>query len=384
MTDDKQQKELTASEVLERQLNDKAKEFDKAAQNSRKVYNFLRTHRDKEEILIFCLDQLEPLIYTDTEYIDYLLKTIENADNTEDFESFYKGIQKAWEEIHPQQGEKTKIPELKQIGVKDIFYPLDKVNRSLTRFTPEQVLELDTKKGIAITTILSFDIEELRKSGLDVPDSLTAFDIEVFTAAMNISIYSEEEQPVFTASQIYELISGKDAGNLTTSQKKRIKESLARLAFTRLTISNEQEIEAGLKYPKITIRRGIVLNTMEGKAEYHGKTIEAYQLREKPALLEFARERKQITTIPRTAYAPNMRLTDININIKNFLLYKLSKHGESERTISYKDFYRATGAETDKQKDKAREVAKRILGEYKKTGFIQDFTVSRRGITVKK
>lgn len=283
--------------------------------------------------------------------------------------------------------------------VKEIAFPLDKVNRTIwqplndrdrdeTGHFPLKAEKQGTKNKIDIYFDIDFSgLEELEKQGVISfgTKALTAFDKRVYDAVCSCFLTNGE---YMTISEIYRAMG--NTGAPASKQVKKIYESLTKMGALRFYLNNEQEIDAGMKYPKVVnpdapllpFKRAekIIINNKVSK--------NVIMLYEEPTLLQFARGRDQITSIPIEVLQSPVSKTDTNLSIDTYLIYRISRmknpSQKSSRKILYETIFDKCGITTKQQRYNAKEKIKNFLDHYKKTNFIKSYSKDKDGVYIKK
>ena len=251
-----------------------------------------------------------------------------------------------------------------------------------------------TKKNIY--TLVSLEVEDLKKQGFDVPaiSRLEPFDGEVLCSA--ISLYEKGNQYV-TAEMLYCQMSGnKKEVKLTPQMREAIFTSLRKLRTTSITIYAEQELEAG--YNKKARYQGVLLPSEildEEIISLNGKEVKdcIHFFRNSP-LYDYADGKNQISHIPTAMLDVPVNNTKEIIELKGYLLRRITEMRNTKsklgNVIMYDTIFQYLKIDTENsntlydKKKKIRKRVRKILEEWQKRGYIEDFTEQKDGATVAK
>ena len=191
--------------------------------------------------------------------------------------------------------------------------------------------------------------------------------------------YSGEK--VINLQQIY-----KDMGNIGRAGKgdiNKINDSITKMGQTWLKIDNAAEIEAGFKYQHITYDSSL-LPFKRIKVEVNGKEATAIKILDEPPLMQFARTRGQITTIPSELLRLPIRKEEVTIQLNNYLYTQIShikKNKQLSNKLTFSTICKACNIPADskhrKQRSRLSEKLIIILNHYKRCGFIKDYNQER-------
>lgn len=265
---------------------------------------------------------------------------------------------------------------------KRMDFPIDKVNSNVWKF-----LEVDqhgqiciavekraSKKPLNIYYSINFDALDV-----SVSKKLTPFDKRVYIA---VSALYRAGNKLISFSQIHL------AMGYTTRPAKtdidRIRKSIYKMRRAIVYLNNDEEA-AVYKYDKVVID-GPLLPSFMKSGFINGKQVdEALGLICEPPLINFARGRKQITTIERKLLETPVSKTDQNLMIEDYLLERIAhaKTGRQPTKILFSTLYEEAKLSTGKQQQRAGEKIEKILNHYVKCGHISDFEMNEDGIRIK-
>ena len=162
---------------------------------------------------------------------------------------------------------------------------------------------------------------------------------------------------------------------------------------TRIYIDNSNEINAKMRYPKYRYD-GSLLPFERITETLNGKTTNfAMRLLREPPLIDFARKRKQITTIPIAVLQSGVPQTNGNIDIEDYLLERIAfmqkaskdEHKQDEayaNKIVLDTLYKALRITRKDLQKRALETVKKYLDHYKKVIWIQGYKITKDYILI--
>ncbi|MBQ9002381.1 MAG: hypothetical protein IJ087_11055, partial [Eggerthellaceae bacterium] len=188
---------------------------------------------------------------------------------------------------------------------------------------------------------------------------------------------------VMTLQQIYNAM-GK-SGGAGKSVKKKINDALTKLKGANLHLDNTQEADT---HNRITFKYdGSVVPMERVQAIVNGNLAEsAVHVFREPPLISFARERKQITTVPIRLFDSPLSNTSANIRLEDYLMERIARikkdGSKTSNKILFATIYKNTGIKTKKQKQRAPEKIERLLDHYKDCGFITGYSIEHDGVKI--
>ena len=263
-----------------------------------------------------------------------------------------------------------------------VLYPIDKVNnnvwRMLEKHTGRQIRfdvgsEKSTKEAIVLYSI---DFSEL--TDISITKKLTAYDKLIYAAVGALRAAGNE---VITYRSIYRAIGYES--NPGTSDLERIEKSLLKMRGAQIFVDNTSEAEAQKRRAKFTYS-GSLLPWEAIRAEVNGKLFDAVikPLRE-PPLLTFARERKQVATLPIAALAAPVNKTEQTLAIQDYLIERVTRGKDNKiNKILYTTIFEKANITDKKQKQRAKPKISKILQQFKIAGVIKGFSETKDGVTV--
>ncbi|MBQ2013318.1 MAG: hypothetical protein II206_11095, partial [Bacteroidaceae bacterium] len=261
------------------------------------------------------------------------------------------------EDEEPQELERFSVVRIKQL-----LYPLDKVNSKIWSLSEEDTREerrigvekRGSKKGIDILYSINFD--ELDKS-LQISKRLTQYDKRVYVAIAGLF---NGGNSVITLRQIHEAMG--NTGKPSKTQREKISMAVTKMQSAMIRVDNSAEaskydyeefVYSGSLLPIERVKRLVNGNLMD----------EAIHLFREPPVMTFARERKQITTVPVQLLNSPISKTDANLAIEDYLLERISRAGKGRSSckILYKTICEKAGANTSKEQQRVPEKVIRYL-----------------------
>lgn len=249
--------------------------------------------------------------------------------------------------------------------------------------------KMTSKKGTQLQETSRAEIKYViyfgdAENGLTFSKQLTPYDKRVMLAAAELFITGN---PVFTASYLYRQMGYGSTFN--AEDKRKITESMEKLATTRITIDNRAEA-ALYNYPAFLRQTRYLLNVNTTEAIVRGKLAEAaFELKEEPVLLQFARARKQVTYIPRAVLESprGFSKTDENLAIEDYLLRRISqmkrdKTGKISRRILFSTIFENAGIKDKQRKIRAKKRIILLMEHYVDTDYIYAYDDDQDGITI--
>lgn len=267
-----------------------------------------------------------------------------------------------------------------------INYPLDKLNRYIwTGQDLPRELDVGTqKRGSKQETSVLFTIDfDALDQYIELSKTLTAFDKRVYIAVS--AIYQYTGNDVMSVGQIYRAMGG--INQLNEQYKQKIYKSLTKMLTTRISVNNNKEREVYKNYPQF-VYDGALLPFERVTAYINGALVEsAIHIFRYPPLIDFAKGRKQITTIDRQLLESPINKTESNLRLENYLLETIAgmkNNRKLSRKMLYSKIYSKCDISTKKQKQRAPEKIKRYLNHYKTCEWIKGYKESneRDGIEI--
>lgn len=309
--------------------------------------------------------------------------------------------------IQAQRIREEKRGELPRVTARPVTkadLPLDKVNALMWSLLEEDTngqltFAMETKKGKGkkkkqeLNLTYSIDFNALEEEGAKVSKRLTPTDKRVYVAIAALFNAGNEK---ITLEQIHRAMGGttpKPAPN----QKKRINESVYKMARAWITIDDTAEHEAynydidehradkkgwtGGRYD------GPLLPIERGQTIVNGKLADAaIHLFREPPMLTFAKLKNQITTIDIKLLQSPANKTDGNLLIEDYLLTRITRakntKGRKSEKILFKTLFDKAGVTDKKQRQRAPGKIEAYLKYYQQEGFIKSYTMELDSVTI--
>ena len=271
--------------------------------------------------------------------------------------------------------------------VDKLEYPVDKVNSVVwesEKYNVGQLIKIALErrgagKQVNIFYSINFDaIEE--NENVTISKQLLPFDKRVYIAASALFNAGNE---YFSVTQLHRVMG--NTSSPTAAQVQRINDSITKLSSAKIFIDNSQEIAAKYKYPFFKYDSNLLPMERVTRVEINGQVVEAaIHLYREPPLITFARERKQVTTVPAKLLQSPISKTDANLQLEDYLLGRISREARSKTSARFlfKTIFENAGISTAKQKQRAPEKIEKYLKYYKQCDYIKDFIMGADGVTV--
>ena len=255
--------------------------------------------------------------------------------------------------------------------VKNIVYPLDKLNKSIWSGLESETYSVKVEKQgsreeVLVTLALRFHGEPLN-----------AFDKRVYLAIC--ALYNAGNE-YMSAGMIYRTM----GGNGYPNQKKfeSIKQSIEKMAVVRISIDNEQEASK-YNYPRFReIGENLLPCGYEQETEVKGgKSDYCLQVLKKPLLMRYAEEHKQVTTYTPEQFQCPLSMTEMNCAIDDYLRYRIARASGKTLKILHTSLYKYCHFDR-KMAYKARERFPDFLDFYVKVGLIHGYSLETDAISI--
>lgn len=276
-------------------------------------------------------------------------------------------------------------------GAGKLEFPLDKINANIWN----RLNEADKSGQLTLTfaaekrgskkeanIIYSINFDELEKAGLSTVKRLTAFDKRVYIASN--ALYNTGTDYA-TVSQIYATMG--NSGRPSAKDIAKIYESLEKMRRLPITLDSTSEHSVYKNMPKF-VYNGMLLPWESVDAIVNGQRADGviHFFRE-PPLMSFAKERRQITTVPRELLQSPISKTDANLQIDDYLIDRIARikksGGKSSNKLLYNTIYENCEIKTRMQRSRAKDKITKYLDYYKECGFIKDFKEAADGVIIR-
>ena len=294
-----------------------------------------------------------------------------------------------WERIGEILGKPSgSLPAIIAKRIRKFDFPVDKFNSNIWKnlegkengqiFIPIGMEKHGSQTLINAYYSINFDA---LGDNVSITRKLTPFDKRVYIA---ISARFKAGNSIISLSMIHNTM-----GYTSTPNKrdlKRINDSISKMAAAMLFIDNQEEVDAGYKFPRWERYSSALLPMERIEGLINGKHVEAaIHLFREPPLMDFARGRKQLTTIERKLLETPVNKTDQNLLIEDYLIERISKmkkNAAAPRKILYETLYTEAQITTSKQRQRAGDKLGAILGHYVKCGYIRGYDLEAEGINI--
>ncbi len=283
-----------------------------------------------------------------------------------------------------EAAEKRELPGVTVHKLENIDFPVDKVNSKIWKMFDNtngqykinfDVSKRGKSKPIAVVYSLDFN---------DLPDDMViSRKLEIYDKRVCLAIAAlyNDGCEYMSISQIYDSMGNK--GRPGASDIKKINDSITKMNGATLSLNNKAEADA-YNYDYFEYD-GKLLQMERIKGVVKGQVSEAviHVFRE-PAIVTFARQRKQITTISKKLLNSPLSKTNANMELEDYLIERIShmKKGNIRKKMLFSTIYDNTHISTVKQKQRAPEKIKKLLEHYKANNFIKGYRMERDGVTI--
>lgn len=168
-------------------------------------------------------------------------------------------------------------------------------------------------------------------------------------------------------------------------QIERIKKSVDKMRLTGIEWNNQEEAAAYHKeHGEYITYKGYLypVEIVERHKLFNGKLVDSYiRVLKKLPLLEFAKERNQVATIPAAILQTKLRLTDLNIALQDYIIKRIEQDRSARKRnpnkaplkILYKTLEDQTGANTRQKRRTLLANLYVYLEELKQKNYIIDY-----------
>jgi hypothetical protein len=266
-----------------------------------------------------------------------------------------------------------------------VEYPLDKVNSVVwgldeSASSGRKLHIAAEPRGVDCKVDIWYSINfDALGEGVSVSKQLLPFDKRVYIAVASLFGAGND---VISLTQIHSAMG--NTGKPSPAQISKIRDAIKKMNSATITVDNSQEIEAKYKYAQFKYW-GSLLPFEMVEASVNGKLTEAaIHIFKEPPLISFAKQRRQIATIPMKLLQSPVNKTDANLQLEDYLLERISrlKQKREPGRILYGTLFKAAGIETKMQRQRAPEKIKTYLKYYQQNDFIKGYTMDKEGITV--
>lgn len=265
-----------------------------------------------------------------------------------------------------------------------VEYPLDKVNSVVWGLNESASSGCNLRiaaepRGADCKVDIWYSINFDALEDISVSKRLLPFDKRVYIAVASLFGAGND---VISLTQIHYAMG--NTGRPKAEQLGKIRDAIKKMNSATITVDNSQEIEAKYKYAQFKYR-GSLLPFEMVEASVNGKLTEAaIHIFREPPLVSFAKQRRQIATIPMKLLQSPVNKTDANLQLEDYLLERISriKLKREPGRILYGTLFKAAGIETKMQRQRAPEKIETYLKYYQQNDFIKGYTMDKEGIIV--
>lgn len=303
-------------------------------------------------------------------------------------ELVFGAVRRAKAKYTAERGKKrsTRLPIIKAKRLKEIGYPLDKVNGTLWAGVLERGIrrelkaetDIDSRRGKQANIYVLIDFDEL--DGVKISRNLDSYDKRVFIAVANLK---RQGLDYVTTAQVYRAMGGR--GTPSRKDRDKILESVKFISMGRVFIDNSEEAKLYKKYDRIK-ESFPLLATAIGEGYVNGILVDdVIHIIEDPRLITFAENRGQIATVPIALLESPISMTAANLTLEDYLFTRIARMRNTPaltRTILFTTIYERCGIKSKMQKSRLPEKLERILEHYKTEKWIKEYTITDRSIEV--
>ena len=256
--------------------------------------------------------------------------------------------------------------------VKNIVYPLDKLNKSIWSGLESETYSVKVEKQgsreeVLVTLALRFHGEPLN-----------AFDKRVYLAIC--ALYNAGNE-YMSAGMIYRTMGGN--GRPNTKKFEKIKQSIIKMAMVHISIDNAEEANK-YNYPRFReIGANLLACEYESETEIKTRKTEyCLHLLSKSLLMRYAEEHKQLTTYTPEQFQCPLSMTEINCAIDDYLRYRIARASGKTLKILHTSLYKYCHLDTKSKKQDARGKFTTFLDSYVKNGLIHGYSLETDAISI--
>ena len=278
-----------------------------------------------------------------------------------------------------------------------LAYPLDKPNSVIWNLLAEAdpsgqiavnietTSPKDKKKHKEALIFYAINFDDI-SPGLTFTKQLTTYDKRVYTAAAALF---NEGNDIFSLAQLHHMMG--NSGRPSAKQIQRMNDSLTKMGAARIYIDNRNEIRVNKGYKHF--RYDASLLPFERVSAYINNTLTdtAIHLFREPPMITFAKERDQITTVPRKLLESPISKTDANLTLEDYLIERIAHMKNPNSTAPHKILFTTVfehchinGKKDKDRKERERtpEKIRKYLDHYKSCGWIAGYSQGADGVTI--
>lgn len=284
----------------------------------------------------------------------------------------------------------------------NVEYPIDKPNSEIWNLFSEDpsgqlsyMIDMFPDKPQTAGMLYAIDFDAL-SNDVQISRRLEPYDKRVYIAASALFNTNKDTQDraIITLSQIYSAMGY--TGNPGDADREKINNSITKMANAHIYVDNVSESKILKGYPHFRYDASLLPMERVSNISVNGQTTEAaIKLLREPPMITFAKERRQVTTIPvKLLQSPNSK-TNANLLIEDYLLERISKakraakradaknkgKGPAEHTVKImlQTLYQRAEITTKKQIQRAPDKIKKYLNYYQEQGYITRYKMEPNG-----
>lgn len=321
----------------------------------------------------------------------------ENGDLSND-SLIMQALKEARKKVHS-----SNLPKVRGTKSDDLYLSVDKINHkawifnvneqgrvpgeiTITNFAKNELLpfavegEADKGRGKERNVYYGIDFSGNGEYTIKTSKQLTAFDRRVHDAIGTLYNVGNE---FMSMSQI--AIAMGNAGRPNSRMIERIAASVDKMTTIRIILDQSEDYDAYTKIQKIY--KGQLIAAEQEEAMINGQLVaDALHVFREPLLMTFARNRRQVTKIPREVIETKKRQTENNLIIENYLLERISrmrnKSQKSVKKICYKTLFDLADI-SGKQRQRTIPIIRDYLDHYKCVHWIKDYKEVEDGVEIR-
>lgn len=249
-----------------------------------------------------------------------------------------------------------------------------KSNFSLEEFFDPEATIVSTGKKLTVSAILRYEDmpEALLKK---IPNRRTRAVHDAMTSLIREGAKAIRLQDIASAMNGY-----RTDRKATEAFLQEIKQEADWLIHTWATIDATNEAKArGYDFKKVKFDRPLIPAGSVGAMNKRGQIVEAYEIWAEPVLYAYARQKKQVISVPidMLALPEKLKLTFENIILRNYLIERIEGMSECEMSpvILYETIYEVLEAKESSREHKReiRERAKLMLDNWIALAYIESY-----------
>ena len=274
-------------------------------------------------------------------------------------------------------------PKISARKINELYYPTDKLNNifwsgkiAAAQKNSDGVYHIATggSKDPDLIFDIDFPKEEEKLENIENLNGVPVLDAHDKRIMIAANALFEQQGDIFSFNQLFRAMGHNR--NILAAEREELKKRLDHF-FCKMTLSNENEIQAGYNYPYFEYT-GVIMPHERVVVIMDGMYTDAIRLLRKPPLMEFAEGRKQYKTLPADIFnlLPLAATTATTILIEDYLLTRIAAmcgNNKISKKILYSTIYRKVGAAGRMVQKRTREKTATILEGYKQSGLIAGY-----------